>query len=473
MRPGLKRKRKTWHKMALDSVPPRLNWFSPLPPDRSGIANYTAALAPLLRQRGHVRFIAQSEQKSSPFAGAMSLAEISWADINLAEINVFNLGNNTDFHDEIWRFSTQSGGIAILHDSRMQHFFGGLYLVKRRDREGYLRLMCDTYGAEGQAAGTLAADGRISVETISELFPLLEPAICGASGVIVHSEEALQGVRERSRIPVLKLGLPYDAGDLPQRRPCSERRFPLNVVTFGHIGPNRRIESIIKALAGMNDSKLLRLHVIGQVWADSYLRDLASQLGVAESIKFHGHLSENRLVEHLRQAELVVNLRWPTMGEASYSQLMAFRYGVPTVVTRAGWYGELPEDVVFHISPTREVAELRDAFECLIRNPELYHEAGLRGWRLLAWGHSTSNYVDQVITFGLATRRIGTSINEMVADQVARELHTFDASAIDLILDALPERMRSARNSTKQQVPQSRGTSVTSKRKKPIMFDGD
>jgi hypothetical protein len=61
----------------------------------------------------------------------------------------------------------------------------------------------------------------------------------------------------------------------------------------------------------------------------------------------------------LQQADLALNLRYPTMGEASGSQLRIWANGVPSAVTDVGWYSQLPSDAVIKIRPPdREHADI-------------------------------------------------------------------------------------------------------------------
>jgi hypothetical protein len=58
--------------------------------------------------------------------------------------------------------------------------------------------------------------------------------------------------------------------------------------------------------------------------------------------------------------------------------------GRPTVVARAGFYGELPDDLVFKIDGEIVVEELRDVLERLVADEALRRETGkaARAWAL-------------------------------------------------------------------------------------------
>ena len=58
--------------------------------------------------------------------------------------------------------------------------------------------------------------------------------------------------------------------------------------------------------------------------------------------------------------DVLVNLRYPTMGETSGSVIRALSLGKPMLVSDVGWFGELPDDVVLKIPVDEyEVADAR------------------------------------------------------------------------------------------------------------------
>ena len=60
--------------------------------------------------------------------------------------------------------------------------------------------------------------------------------------------------------------------------------------------------------------------------------------------------------------DVLVNLRYPTMGETSGSVIRALSLGKPLVVSDIGWFAELPDDVVLKVPADEfEVATLQAA----------------------------------------------------------------------------------------------------------------
>jgi glycosyltransferase involved in cell wall biosynthesis len=206
-------------------------------------------------------------------------------------------------------------------------------------------------------------------------------------------------------------------------------------VAFGHIGPNRRIDKILRAIAGVRSKRACHLHLIGDVWNERLLRDLAQELGIGTRLTCHGHLSDALLDDQLSLADLVVNLRYPTMGEASFSQLRSMKHAVPTLVSRAGWYSELPSDTVIHVTPGQEIAEVAEVLSALGAHAEEFRAIGERGRRLLVTDHAPAAYVEGALAFATEQAHSIRPIAEALASKIARDVLPLGRSG-DLLVKA-------------------------------------
>ena len=179
-------------------------------------------------------------------------------------------------------------------------------------------------------------------------------------GVIVHTEQAFEELSRRSDRPVAYLPLPFTAPgrqartrSLPgTRKPGSDSDdAPYRLAMFGYIGRNRRLEAVLEALHGMSNRERFHLDVFGEILDnEDQIRRQIRDLGLKKLVTLHGFAPEEKLDEALLQADLAINLRYPTMGEASGSQLRIWAHALPSLVTNVGWYATLPADTVVHIS---------------------------------------------------------------------------------------------------------------------------
>ena len=106
----------------------KINWFSPLPPAKTEIANYTLRILPYLHEKSDVTLWTNQEewnQELEKYAPVKQyqLDKMPWFELNQGDINIYHIGNNATFHGDIWGISRQSPGLVILHDYKLQDFF--------------------------------------------------------------------------------------------------------------------------------------------------------------------------------------------------------------------------------------------------------------------------------------------------------------------------------------------------------------
>src|SRR3954470_18173052 len=88
----------------------RIAWFSPLPPDRSGIAAYSADLVPRLAQTHGIE----------TFSAATAHQFLWTARRHPYDLVVYQLGN-APCHDAMWGYLAAFPGLVVLHDARVHH----------------------------------------------------------------------------------------------------------------------------------------------------------------------------------------------------------------------------------------------------------------------------------------------------------------------------------------------------------------
>ena len=76
------------------------------------------------------------------------------------------------------------------------------------------------------------------------------------------------------------------------------------------------------------------------------------------------YVPEERMWSLMAACDVLVNLRYPTMGETSGSVIRALSLGRPLIVSDVGWFSELPDDIVLKVPVDEfEVATLEAALE--------------------------------------------------------------------------------------------------------------
>jgi len=390
----------------------KINWFSPLPPAHSGIAhNYAMQILPVLAKR-HETILWTDQDYVAPEVESIARvahyepANPPWRALNDADISIYHLGNHGGIHGGIWQASRQHPGIVVLHDLCLHDFFAMVFLRTLEQPAAYLAALERWYGEEGRRAGEAFRIGGIGAETMAQQFPLTREAARGALGIVTHSHRMLEELDETPACPVAALDHPFaPAGDLRYQGWMAARRAtpgpPYRLVVFGYLSRNRRLDAILEALAGVPEREQFRLEICGQLWDESHIRNEIERLRLGPLVNLHGFLPEDQVEAQLSTAHLALNLRFPSMGEASGSQLQFFDYGLPTLVTRTGWYASLSEDTTAFVRPEHEAEDIRAHLRDFLTDPGAFGAMGERGRQSLR-RHDPEKYVDAIVRFASA-----------------------------------------------------------------------
>jgi len=388
----------------------KIHWFSPLPPARTDIANYTARLAPHLAAHAEVVFCHDQAETPEDFPYPVrAICDLSPTELNQADLNIYHIGNNADFHGAIWSTAQRHPGLVVLHDFAVHEFVCGMLNVSgNRDTpqqgQHYIRLMTALYGDAGYQAALAVNAGRLSPAVAAEQFPLCEAVADGALAILTHNPRLESDLRQRlPLLPVHSLPLPYPAPATPAP---AERAAgtSLRLISFGFTGPNRRLLEFIDAWAASPVRAKIQLDICGELWDPALVRQKLAEHGLTGQANLHGFVSAHTLDSLLDQAHLALNLRYPSMGEASGSQLRIWSRALASVVTDTGWYAGLPDECVFKIRPDHEAEDLCRLLQRLVAQPEQVQQVGAAGARQLAV-HAPEHYAHRLIGLCAAERQ--------------------------------------------------------------------
>src|SRR5262249_47603326 len=131
----------------------RLNWFSPLPPTPSGIAEYTAQLLPFLAERASVVLWSDRDEWDRALEEHARVRYYHpehppWAELNRADLSVFHTGNSP-WHAALWGVNRSHPGLVVLHDLNLHHFLNAWHNAILKHRPGYVADLTRYYGADG------------------------------------------------------------------------------------------------------------------------------------------------------------------------------------------------------------------------------------------------------------------------------------------------------------------------------------
>jgi len=313
----------------------RVAFVSPLPPERTGIATYAAAV---------LGGIAAS-RTSHDIDRVWPLGRNALARIREADVGVFQIGNNVEFHGDIYALSVWNPGVVVLHDLAIDGLIWGLGEVK------------SPLAAPARAEAMLAARAG-AAEDDPLAIPWCAQLVRRARAVIVHSRFAkdyLEGSGCRTPIAVAPHPVVERDADVDRargRRDAIRARVggadEVLVGVAGDLNATKGIQQLLEALPKIRTR--VRLVLVGRKagWdLDAAIR--AS--GVGDRVSVFRDVEDDEFLSWLCAFDILVNLRYPHRGETSGSLVRALHAGTPTIVSGVGAYLEIPEDVVVRIAP--------------------------------------------------------------------------------------------------------------------------
>ena len=322
----------------------KVAYYSPLPPERSGIADYSALLLSALERLIEVEVVRRG--RTRPVA---------------ADVALYHVGNDPDAHGWIVDALRRRPGVVVLHDLVLHHLVAGL-TIGRKDGRAYLLAMERDAGVPGRLLAHGYLDGRVPPlwETSPEEFPLTGEVLGLATGLIVHSRYVEERVRDaRYDGPIWRV--PHPAWPTPDAEPAAVEGRPL-FGCFGHLNASKRIPELLDAFELVRRRHPhARLLLVGPASPGFDVERL-----VRDGVDRIDYVDDSRLWSLMAACDACVSLRSPTMGETSGSAIRALSLGRPLVVSDVGWFAELPDDVSLKVSvEEEEVPELTAALELL------------------------------------------------------------------------------------------------------------
>jgi glycosyltransferase involved in cell wall biosynthesis len=249
----------------------------------------------------------------------------------------------------------------------------------------------------------------------------------------VHSHKVFSELKTTERLPAAYIPLPYPPKDFAGRSGKSNRNDVVRIILFGFLGRNRRLEPILRAIASVKHRDRIRLAICGTI-LDLETFALIDSLNLGEIVSLRSFVSDNDLDQLLAHSDTALNLRYPSMGETSLSQLRIWEHALPAVVTRVGWYATLPEDVVCFVRPEHEIEDIQKHLNALLDDPPSFELMGRRGRELLESNHTPAVFAKTLSEFATAIYH-STAIS---ANRLAERVGTITGEWLGKFVDPTP-----------------------------------
>ncbi len=382
-------------------IRPRLAYVSPLPPERSGIADYSAALAPELARYYDVELVVDQDaarddddtRARDARLDALPRRPVDWLRQHAHDYDrvLYHFGN-APMHRHMFDLIRDVPGVVVLHD----FYFGNV--IDHLDHQGYLahgfvRALYESHGYTGLLG--LRREGRTPAVWA---WPVNRGILDHAAGIIVHGAypqtlarqwygaDAAEGWRT---IPLLRArpasrDANADADANAGARSEARARLGLGpgdfvVCSFGMLGPTKLNKELAAAFLASPLAPRCTLVFVGENDPGQYGAELATAIraaGAAGRIRITGFAAAATYADWLAACDVAVQLRRASRGETSAAVLDCLLYGVPTIVNAHGAAAALADDLVLKLPDLSDSAALTGAVAAALGR--LHADAALR-----------------------------------------------------------------------------------------------
>jgi glycosyltransferase involved in cell wall biosynthesis len=337
----------------------------------SGIADYSAELLPLLAEEAEVDAFCPPRFDGRTVEAPAGVERRDPADLDLLgdgyDAVFHHLGNNP-FHEFVYRAALARPGVAVLHEVVLHHLLDHLLFGEGRyEMDAYRELLTEEYGPAGERLAHLRGIGAFT-EFERFLFPLSGHVARASRAIVVHNRWAGQVAEAAAAPGVPVFVIPHHAGRLPAGLDGVDRRearrrlgLPPDAFLVGQFGFITRPKQPAAVLGGfavlLERTPDARLIVIGENQVGVGFEDLLRMRVLTGKVRLTGYVDMERFALYLKAVDAVVNLRYPSAGEASGTFTRALAEGRATIVSNLGSFAEYPDDVCLKVEVDGDQAD--------------------------------------------------------------------------------------------------------------------
>ena len=324
---------------------PRLAWFTPLAPVKSGISQYNRELLPALADAHDIDLFVDGRPGTLRFAGCAraTCSARTTSSGRIASVHTISSSISsatpraTTTCGRIWRGIP---GLVVLHDGQLHHARGRMLLQQWRPRQDdYRREFWFNHPDANPDLAELGAVGLLG--SLTYLWPMLRIVVESSRRVLVHNDWLAEQIREAhpaAAVDVVEMGVPEPASR-PGRAQQIRARHGIAedavvFTAFGKVTPEKRVREAMLALASVAEA-VPHAHLLVAGETRRVLRPAGRSRDArrGDRVTFAGYVADEEIDDYLAASDVCLCMRWPTSRETSASWLRCLAAGKPTIST--------------------------------------------------------------------------------------------------------------------------------------------
>lgn len=386
---------KKTYTMSKTAIRYKLAYFSPFPPARSGISDYSRELIEYLCIYYDITLIVEPNVRVSKMLN-LEIQSSCWFLENYQKFDriLYHVGNSP-YHSYMLPILRQYSGIVVMHD----FFMSGMLAYEEISIAQNQIWTQSLYYSHGYKS-LKEKCGKNGIEIVKEQYPCNLEIMQNAMAIIGHSpysNDLLYKwygnlIEPMHIIPLLR----NPSKDFNKNEIRTKLNIPTDafiICSFGFIDPSKITHQILEAFLNSRlvaDSKNYLIFV-GENNGGEYGVSLLNQIkkaGLENRICITGWVSTETYQDYLMAADVGVQLRALSRGETSAAVLDCMNYGLATIVNATGSMAYLPKSLVLMHDEILSTAALIESFEYLEANEEERISLGSAAKEFIKTNHS-------------------------------------------------------------------------------------
>lgn len=425
---------------------PRLAFFTPLPPQKSGIGTHGTEILPYLNEKFELTVF--TDNPSMGDLNTLRLRQsISSNDKFQPEdfdVLIYNIGNS-EFHTGASDILAKNPGIVILHDV----FLSGLAWMKlfTTNQTSKFAEMLYKFGGVNALCSLFFGEEH---QKILERHSLNSFVLQKATKVIVHSHYAkgilLSEWTHLDSNSIHVLPQQHGLSSLSSTQPLVEKT-ALSFATFGAVAETKMYRKVLQAWKGSKPQLdgVAKLFFVGEDLTYD-LTELIVKLKLQDSVEVTGYLEDIDYASYLMKVDVGIQLRQSSRGETSRALLDLFAAGKPVIINENGSFGEYNEYGILKLSDKFRTAELREYINILYSDFEMRNSLGNLSILQMRDSHSPHEYVEKLADLieadSTASRRYPERVARRLVSLYKQKNIDLSDENIDKLLNSLTQSFK-------------------------------
>lgn len=385
----------------------KLAIFTPLPPTKSGISDYSVEIGSELSRFVDIVYVID-DISPFPIGVDKNIAILRYSKWSLFDkskyVCFYQIGNNV-FHSFILAELQINPGFVLLHDISLHHLYNELCGDNPLTWSRYYRAIEQEAGLEANSIKEFMHRGFSIPNLFKFIVRLNSEVIKHSLGLVVHSQYAYDEIK--NLYPKKKLlHLPF---------PFKNRKIKLNrlkvannqtdndfiISSFGFVTPTKQIEFILDALSNCREyiTKFKYL-IVGEVHPSINIKKKIRDLNLQKIVTLTGYIDFEKYQNYMDMSDLIITLRYPSAGETSAALLRSLGEGKANIVFNYESFSGFPDDVLYKIPlDTFDTQYLEKAIIKFVKNKGFKRKYELNAKKHILKYHNIKDVSQKLINF--------------------------------------------------------------------------